>query len=437
MKITSMLNTFLINSAKTVSTLSRLLNLGNGSTWPGHLALQVQPTLIEDLLKKSPTKIILIVGTNGKTTTSRMLTTILRENGRKVIQNTSGANLVNGIASTLLLNTNAFGQLTADYAVFEVDENNLPLLLHHVTPTAILALNLFRDQLDRYGELDTIAKKWHTAFKQLPSSTHLTLNADDPLVAYLAKDVTADVSYFGLDHTEKEQKSLEHAADSIYCPQCNSKLHYKKIFYSHLGVWECPNCHVKRPLPQITESYYPLSGTYNQYNTLAAALTATVLGVSSKTIDAALHKVTPAFGRQETLNIKGKKVQLFLAKNPTSFNESLRTIADLKAKTVLLVLNDRIPDGRDISWIWDIDVEHFVDVFENIIISGDRTFDMSLRIQYSQTDKPFEKVVPEQNLQNAITKALEQTRENETLYILPTYSAMLEVRKILTGRKIL
>lgn len=431
------MNNSLIVSAKVLSKVSKMLNLGNGSTWPGHLALKVNPTLIDDLLKNAPTKIILVVGTNGKTTTSRILTTILKENGKSVVQNTSGANLVNGIASTLLLNTNPLGKLTADYAVFEVDENSFPLLLQHLTPHGVIALNLFRDQLDRYGELDSIAKKWHKALKQLPSSTHLVLNADDPLIAYLAKDVGAEVSYFGLDHTKKEQKSLEHAADSIYCPQCNTKLTYKKIFYSHLGVWECPNCHVKRPLPQISDSYYPLPGTYNEYNTLAAVLAAKTLSIADKTIDTALHKVTPAFGRQESLKVKGKKVQVFLAKNPTSFNESLRTIADLKAKTVLLVLNDRIPDGRDISWIWDIDTEHFVNNFEHVFVSGDRAYDMALRIQYSQTEKPFGKVLPEENLEKAIQMALEKTDLTDTLFILPTYSAMLEVRKILTGRKIL
>src|SRR5690348_7465722 len=181
------MNNVLIGSAKVFSRLSKILNVGNGSTWPGHLALKANPHLIEDLLKDAPTNIILIVGTNGKTTTSRMLTTILKEGGQKVIQNTSGANLVNGIASTLLLNTNPVGKLTANYAVFEVDENSLPQLLQHVTPRIILALNLFRDQLDRYGELDSIAKKWHAAFTHLPPSTHLILNADDPLIAYLAK----------------------------------------------------------------------------------------------------------------------------------------------------------------------------------------------------------------------------------------------------------
>lgn len=432
-----MLTTLLTNSAKALSLASRKLNLGNGSTWPGHIVLKLKKDYIKNVLSNSSTNTILIVGTNGKTTTSRILSTVLEKNGKKVFQNNSGANLINGIASTILLNTSLQNKLTADYGVFEVDENNLPLVLKELTPKMIIVLNLFRDQLDRYGELDTIAKKWHAAFKNLPPTTTLVLNSDDPLVAYLAKDVSANVLYFGLDHTKKEQKSLEHAADSIYCPQCSAKLVYSKIFYSHLGIWKCPNCHVKRPLPRLTESFYPLPGVYNEYNTLAAALTAKQLDVKDEIIEVALHKVTPAFGRQEKIYKDGKYIQLFLSKNPTSFNESLRTVMELGAKTVLLVLNDQIPDGRDVSWIWDVDTEHFLEGFENILVSGDRTYDMALRISYSNPKTAeTEKLIAEPNLSVAIQRSLAKISPNETLFILPTYSAMLGVRKLLTGKKI-
>lgn len=423
----------LIHGAKFLSKTSRVLNMGNGSTWPGHIALQINSSIIEELLKDAPTKVIFVVGTNGKTTTSHMLSEIFKENKKSVLQNVSGANLLNGVVSTLILGTNNFGQLTADYAIFEIDENNLSLILEHITPTAILALNLFRDQLDRYGELDSIAKKWNTSFKKLTSNTTLILNADDPLIAYLAKDVQAKVQYFGLSDKEKSQKALADSADSTYCPQCGHKLHYIKIFYSHLGIWDCPNCHVKSPQPQLTESIFPLPGMYNKYNTLAAVLAAQNLEVNQPTIDAALKKVTPAFGRQETLNIDGKKVQIFLSKNPTSMNESLRTITQMQAKNVLLVLNDRIPDGRDVSWIWDIDMEEFLKSIENVTISGDRTYDMGLRLHYAD-NKNF---VTEPQLKVAIHTALDKLNEHQTLFILPTYSAMLDVRKILTGRKIL
>ena len=419
--------------AKFFSVLSRKFNLGHGSTWPGHIALKIRPTIIEDILQKSHTEVILIAGTNGKTTTAKILTTILRESGKRVIQNTSGANLLNGIASTVLLNTNPKGALSADYAVFEVDENSLPIVLQHISPKIIIALDLFRDQLDRYGELDSIAKKWNASFRTLTEQTILILNADDPLIAYLAKDVKAKVAYFGLSEKEERQKNLEHAADSIYCPNCGHKLVYEKVYYSHLGIWHCPSCSVKRPHPTLTQSSYPLPGVYNKYNTLAAVLVAQQLGISQKTIDEALAKVTPAFGRQETLTYKGKSIQLFLSKNPTSMNQSLATISDMKAKNLLLVLNDRIPDGQDVSWIWDIDIERFTKQFTSVTVSGDRTYDMAVRLAYAE----YENIIAEPDLKEAITKAVEQTPSNQTLFILPTYSAMLEVRKILTGRKIL
>lgn len=428
-----MLNRLLILSAKLFSNTSKLLNFGNGSTWPGHLALMIKPTIIEDILRNSHTEVILIAGTNGKTTTAKILATILQENNKKVIQNTSGANLLNGIASTLLLNTNPKGILSADYGVFEVDENSLPLVLQHIQPTAIIALNLFRDQLDRYGELDSIAKKWNNAFHHLSKQTKLILNADDPLIAYLAKDVVAKVCYFGLNEKEKGQKQLDHAADSVYCPNCGNKLTYTKVFFSHLGIWHCPHCGVKRPEPCFSETFFPLPGMYNKYNTLAAYITTKELEIPEKVIDKALHTVKPAFGRQETIVYKGKSIQLFLSKNPTSMNQSLSTIVDMHAKHLLLILNDRIPDGLDVSWIWDIDTEKFAKQFSFVTVSGDRTYDMAVRLQYAE----YKNVVAEPNIKDAILTAVEQTPDNQTLYILPTYSAMLTVRKILTGRKIL
>ena len=465
---------------KSLAFGSKLSNRGSGSTWPGHLALGFNKKYIQELLHNAPTEIILIVGTNGKTTTGKILTTILKKNKKGVFQNSAGANLVNGVASSLLTHTNLSGKLTANYAIFEVDENNLPLLLQELTPKAIVVLDLFRDQLDRYGELDSIAKKWQQAFVYLPESTHLILNADDPLVAYLgqSQSIKAQVSYFGLDQTAEKGNDLQHAADTLYCPRCNNKLHFQKVFYAHLGVWKCPHCKLQRPLPHLATTYFPLDGTYNKYNTLAAALTAQVLGFEKTNIDQALHTVTPAFGRQEKLTVKGKSVQIFLAKNPTSFNETLRTIVEKEKSNyssrkeqinesrsshshselvytvsdsesssrlrsnnkihVAFVLNDRIPDGRDVSWIWDIDIEKYLPQLKSIYVSGDRGYDMALRVEYAnETENKYENLQTLTNLKEMLTHALEELPQDETLYILPTYSAMLEVRKILTGRKIL
>lgn len=439
----------LIAAGKIISQISRFLNLGNGSTWPGHVALALNKHFVRELKTKNlKLKTILIAGTNGKTTTGKLIQTILETAGKRVFQNEAGANLLNGVASSLLLHSNIDSTIPYDYAVFEIDENSLPLVLNELTPNYLILLNLFRDQLDRYGEVNTIAQKWKKAIKQLNNETILVLNADDPQIASLGNSKTF---YFGLNDPSLGQKTHQHAADSTYCPNCGSKLIYKTTYFSHLGDWQCPNCGLKRPglkRPGLTGVSH-LSGVYNRYNTLAAVLTCTTIGINQKIIDSALQNFSPAFGRQEIIEIDGKKVQIFLSKNPTSFNQSLRTISELKAQNILLVLNDRIPDGRDVSWIWDIDTEDLIRKNINIIINGDRAYDMGLRLKYSSSYEflisNFQfsikilnfKFQIEADLKKAITLGIEQTPKSETLYILPTYSAMLEVRKILTGKKIL
>ena len=442
-----MINRSLIILGKAISRTSKLLNRGNGSTWPGHIALNANPHFIKDFLKQTQTKIIIVAGTNGKTTTASLIKTGLEKNGKKVIQNTSGANLLNGIASTLILNSNQTGKINADYAIFEVDENALHQVLKQVAPDYLILLNLFRDQLDRYGEINTITKKWQKAINQLPEKTKLILNADDPQIAYLGlANFTANgmkqsptVSYFSLEN-KKNKHQTQQAADSISCPRCGAPLEFASITFSHLGDWYCKKCKLKHPsVAQLDFQNYPLAGIYNKYNTNAAILVLKHIGLTDKQIADAFSTFKPAFGRQEIVTYKNKQIQLFLSKNPTSFNQSYTTIKDLKATTLLLVLNDRIPDGRDVSWIWDIDLTG-IDQFKHIIISGDRTYDMALRIQYEQDSKwtmENEKWKIEPDLQKAINYALEQTSPDQTLYILPTYSAMLDVRKIITGKKIL
>ncbi|MEK7571598.1 MAG: MurT ligase domain-containing protein [Patescibacteria group bacterium] len=442
-----MINRSLIISGKALSQSFRLLNLGNGTTWPGHIALSVNKNFTKDLLKDSPIKLIFIAGTNGKTTTATLIKNALEKAGKKVIQNESGANLLNGIASTLLLSTNASGKLTQDYAIFEVDENVLPKLLQEVTPEYLILMNLFRDQLDRYGEIDSIAKKWQEAIQKLTEKTQLIVNADDPQIAYLGlrknpviPDVIGDpekiehdtILYFGLESQENKQE-LQHAADSVYCPQCGMKLTFTSLIFSHLGHWQCKACGLKRPqVEKASINHYPLPGAYNKYNTLAAWITLQRIGLTNKEIEQSLRDFQPAFGRQEIIEYKNKNVQIFLSKNPTSFNQSYMTMKELEAKTLLLVLNDRIPDGRDVSWIWDIDLPDLTS-FKNVLISGDRVYDMALRIKY-EGYKEFETF---ENLTDAIERGISLTQKEETFFVLPTYSAMLEVRKILTGKKIL
>jgi lipid II isoglutaminyl synthase (glutamine-hydrolysing) len=429
------MNLLILTLGKSLSKLSKLFNLGHGSTWPGHIALRLNRNFTVDLLNRSKTKIILITGTNGKTTTAKLLETILEKNNQTVLLNSSGANLLNGIASSIILKCDLRGNLNFGYAIFEVDENALPQITKLITPDYIIALNLFRDQLDRYGEINTVAKNWTNAYRKL-DNTQFILNADDPQVAYLGNNLDKNVHYFGLNDPKLGHKTQQHAADSILCPKCSAKLDYDVFYFSHLGKWKCKACGLTRPKPVLDNlSYYPLLGTYAIYDILAAALTAQILGVSNDKIENAFKEFKPAFGRQEVLEIDDKKVQLFLSKNPTSFNESLRTINESHAKNLLIVLNDRIPDGTDISWIWDIDFEILTNRSVKLYLAGDRVYDLALRLRYSNIDVPIENIF--ENLEDATKKGLVEIKNNETLYILPTYSAMLDVRKILTGKKIL
>lgn len=427
-----MANKLSILIGKLLIFASSNFNLGSGSTWPGHIALKLNKNFIKDILKSSNTKIIIVAGTNGKTTTARLVTSIIRENNKTYLQNKAGANLVNGLASTLISGSSIAGKLSKDYLIFESDENALPKIIDQTNPDYIICLNLFRDQLDRYGEVDSVARKWSDAIENLTDKTTLVLNADDPQIAYLAAGTKAKSCYFGLEKSDKS-KEISHGADSIYCPKCVEKLKFTAVFFSHLGIWECPKCDLKRPKPDLSDlPIYPLVGAYNKYNSLAATLFGLKENISLETSQNAFKLFTPAFGRQEKLSFNGRKVQLFLSKNPTSFNESLEAIKELKGENLLILLNDRIPDGLDVSWIWDINFEELLNKKMNIGVSGDRMQDMSLRLKYAEIFAHHH-----ENPQTILETMTENLNVDETLYILPNYSAMLDIRKTITGRKIL
>jgi UDP-N-acetylmuramyl tripeptide synthase len=422
----------------------RLLRLGAASVLPGEIARRLQPKVLPLLFEQVRRGVILIVGTNGKTTTSLLLSTILQRQGWRVTHNATGANLINGLVTALLENTNLIGQLDADYAILEVDENILPLVLRSCQPQFILGLNLFRDQLDRYGEVDTISQRWKSAIAPLPPETVVILNADDPTLSHLGQQLPQKVLFFGLSEPEQYLDEIPHAVDSIYCPSCGHSLDYKGVYLSHLGDYQCPQCGFSKSQPAIDSREWPqiLIGLYNKYNTLAAGLVASEMGIDTPAIYDTVKNFRAAFGRAEELEVDGKHVRILLSKNPVGMNETIRAVNDIQkaggASTKLLVLNDRTPDGTDVSWIWDVDTEKLVASGGTIVVSGDRVYDMALRLRYSQSesDKGFKLIVKE-DLQDAIATALEHTPANETLHILPTYSAMLEVRGLLTGRKIL
>lgn len=430
-------DTVAIGIGKTVSRISKILGLGAGATWPGEIALSISPHILAPLAKQFRHGVILVVGTNGKTTTALMVKTILHFEEMNVVYNASGANLLNGVVSACLGASSWHGKIQADWGVFEVDENSLPIVLRYVKPKEIIVLNLFRDQLDRYGEVDTIAEKWKKAFSILTGETTLILNADDPLIASLGKNIHASTVYFGLTEKSEQGSGFEHATDSIFCLFCGSRLTYRANYFSHLGDWYCSVCGEKRPALALSSWESPLPGLYNKYNTLASVLAAQTLGIHSSHIKESLRGFAPAFGRQEERIVNGHTIKLFLSKNPAGFNASLRAVLEMGPRVILLALNDRIPDGRDVSWIWDVDFE-MMNPNSCVIVTGDRAYDMGLRMKYTKNEIKNDKklfIVPQ--TKEAIRQGLSLLKKNEILYVLSTYSAMLDIRKVITGRKIL
>ncbi len=437
-----MINTIILIIGKVIIKVSKLLNFGSGSTWPGHIALKFNDKFIEDVVNKNKNlKIIIIAGTNGKTTSTALLKFLLEKSGKKIFTNREGANLLNGVASSIIKNSNVFSQLKYDFAIFESDEFNLPLLLKKVSPDKILILNLFRDQLDRYGEVNTIALKWLESLKTLPAKTEVFINGDDPQLYFIGSSLIQKVQYFGVETKLMKLKNIPHDVDSIYCPVCLSLLHYHQLSFAHLGDFYCSNCQFKRGVVNDFSDKkisYPMSGLYNVYNTNAVLLLLkSLVKVEIKDVNQWLKTFAPVFGRQEEIVYKNRKIFILLSKNPAGFNQSIQTVKKIlksKRANFLIILNNKIPDGLDVSWIWDVDFKPILDVADNVYVSGDRVYDLNLRLRYENGKK---NIATFENLPDAVESIVNKTKEGERLFILPTYSAMLEVRKILLGRKLL
>jgi len=431
---------------KLIVFLSQIFKIGTGSTWPGHLALLFDKNFLKKFFKKNyHLKKIIVTGTNGKTTTVALIKYLLEKKGYQVFTNEEGANLLNGIASCLIKNANFFGKIKKKVAIFEVDEFNISLIINEFLPEMVVILNLFRDQLDRYGEVNTIALRWFYALKQLSPKTLVFLNGDDPNLYYLGKNISFPVFYFGLKKEEMPKKSLSFDVDFNYCPVCYALLFYKKVSYSHLGSFFCQKCGFSQkgvftfPLKDVC---LPLAGIYNRYN-LAAALLLLIKGfnLDAKEMIKLLKDFSPAFGRQERIIYQNRCFYLLLSKNPTGFNQSIdASLSFIKNKKNIfwIILNNKIPDGRDISWIWDVDFKKIFVVVKKIFVSGDRAFDMAVRLKYEETPFPLKKnIIPIADLKQTLKKILKETKENDEIFVFPNYSAMLELRRILVGRKFL
>ncbi|MHB8841097.1 MAG: MurT ligase domain-containing protein [Candidatus Aquicultor sp.] len=443
-------------TGKLLILLSRLFSFGGGSSYPGLVALRIDPNLIIKITGKLRYGSIIITGTNGKTTSSKYLSSILKNEGYGVIHNRTGSNLMRGVASALIEQSTLFGTPLGDIGLFEIDEATMKDAVKSINPKVVLVTNLFRDQLDRYGELDKTATVIVDSMSALSDSTIL-LNADDPLVASLSGRINGKNSavFFGLNdatYTSKSRASM----DSNDCLLCGAGLVFDRRYYGHLGIYHCPNCSSKRPDPHyeakgitlygIKNSSYLLadqsgslavssnvSGIYNVYNSLAAFSIARSLGIGIDTIGQSLDASEAAFGRMEKLSVDNMEIYLLLVKNPIGLTQIAETLStDQAAHTFMLVLNDNFADGTDVSWIWDADITPLRLVAHNIFVSGIRAADMALRLKYEDFDT--RKITTIGTIEQAFEHACRHTPENETLYVMTTYTGMLQLRNYLTKR---
>jgi UDP-N-acetylmuramyl tripeptide synthase len=445
-------------AGKLTARVSRGLRLGGGTTLPGDVSRLIDPNILRKLAVGFKNGTIVVTGTNGKTTTAALLRRILEVEGRQTIANQAGANLIFGVTAAVVDRAAWNGRVPASVGLFEIDEASLPLLVTDTAPGTIVVTNLFRDQLDRYGELETTATHIRRALGQGPEGVTAVLNADDPMVASLGEDLPR-VVYAGIDDAALLQPELRHGADARFCPRCGSALDFAGVYFGHVGHYRCPRNDFRRPEPAIratnvslqgiesmrltvtdgtrlVDVQVPLSGLYNVYNVLMALAAATAAGIPLAKAAAALTGFTPAFGRMERVIIDDRPAVLLLAKNPTGFNEVLHTaIAFGGGRSFLLALNDRIADGQDVSWIWDVDFEQLRDVAEHMVVTGDRAADLRLRLKYAEVPADRIEVVPD--WRQALHRSAAITPPGQTLFILPTYTAMLELRAVLTREGVL
>jgi UDP-N-acetylmuramyl tripeptide synthase len=434
--------------ARGVAALSRGVGVGGGTTIPGKLLAELDRGAIDRLAARLASGAAVVSATNGKTTTTAMAAEILRPR-HELAHNAAGANLVSGVASALL----SAGD--ADLGLFEVDEAALPELVRRLRPRAVCLGNLFRDQLDRYGELELVAERWRGAVAELPEDARLTYNADDPQLAAVSEAHPGSVA-FGVDDPRLARPSLQHAADSKYCVRCGTPYAYAAAYVGHLGDYRCPRGdHARPPLdvaardvaihglerasfrldtPEGSQRVeLALPGLYNVYNAVAAAALARSLGADLDEIVSGLGRFSAAFGRFERVAIGDKRLLLLLIKNPAGANEAIRTLVDGDAPSVLVVaLNDAIADGRDVSWIWDVDFEPLLPGLRTLVASGDRAAELALRFRYGGLDDDAIELEPE--LGGALDRGLELTPDGGELVLLPTYTAMLGLQRILAAR---
>jgi lipid II isoglutaminyl synthase (glutamine-hydrolysing) len=443
--------------ARAAGALSRRSGRGGGTTLPGRLLLRMAPDAIARLGTGLSGGSTIVSATNGKTTTAGMLAAALRAAGRVPVHNRAGSNMTWGVATALL-------EQRGEEGLFEVDEAWLPRVAADLEPRLIVLGNLFRDQLDRYGELEHLADEWARVVAARAGPTEFALNADDPLIADLGRDRDLarrpGVTYFGIEDPSQALPELQHAFDAKHCRRCGAPYVYERAFVGHLGHYSCPNCAADRPAPDVAATHIdlegmrgsrvavrapegevelrlPLPGVYNVYNGLAALTAALQLGIPLRQAADALGRMEAVFGRVETIEVEGRPVSILLIKNPAGANEVLRTLllesagnGDGEGLDLWVALNDGIADGRDVSWIWDADFELLAGHVSRVVCAGTRAAEMAVRLKYAGT--PPEKIEVEEAIDRSLDRAV--AGADGPLFALPTYTALLELRTLLSKR---
>jgi lipid II isoglutaminyl synthase (glutamine-hydrolysing) len=439
-------------AARSIGAASRASGRGGGTTLPGRVLLRLAPDAIARLGAGLDDATI-VSATNGKTTTTGMIASVLAADGRDPVHNRAGSNMTWGVATALL-------EQRGEEGLFEVDEAWLPKVAAQLDPSLIVLGNLFRDQLDRYGEIETLADEWAALVEERAGRTRFVLNADDPLIADLGRDGEQNrrdgVVYFGIEDPAQALPELQHASDAKHCRRCGHPYTYERAFVGHLGHYSCANCGATRPDLDVAATRVelhgmngstatvrtpwgelrlelPLPGLYNVYNALAALAAALELGVDPQRAATALGDVRAAFGRVETIEVGDTPVSILLIKNPAGANEVLRTLrleSGGEGLDLWIALNDGIADGRDVSWIWDADFELLGDGVRRVTCAGTRAPEMALRLKYAGWPEGRIEVVVgiEASLDRAVAAAPGR------LFALPTYTALLELRKLLSSR---
>lgn len=411
------------------------------SASPGAFALKICPDLVSDINKIVTKKVIVTCGTNGKTTTNNLMCSALEAKGYTVLCNKLGANMLSGIATTYIQAANLFGRIKADYACLEIDEAYTPIVFKQVKPDVMVITNLFRDQLDRYGEIDITVNIIKRAIEEA-GNVKLVLNADDPLCVQFGRMKGADAVYYGI--SEQVLPQVDDTKEGRFCPICGAEQKFNYYHYSQLGDFYCPACGYKRPDPQYDIRNVSLKsaikfdingqhmevnykGFYNIYNLAAVYAALDCVNESTDDFSKLLEGYKPQIGRMQEFIISGKPVILSLSKNPAGFNQAISTVnTDERKKDVIIAINDLANDGRDVSWLWDVDFHKIKDENLNTLATtGIRVYDISLRFKYAGINVDF----MTDSMKDAVIQAVKT--DSEAVYVLVNYTALYSTESVL------